>query len=86
MEPTLHSGDIILTEYMTLPKHYDIGDIVIARSPANPLLHCCKRIIGLPGDRLYRGNSLQYVSLCIIKLNFQIYSKIEKKECSNFSF
>ena len=62
MEPTIRKGNIILAECMTLPKRYERGDIIITKSPANPLFYTCKRIIGLPGDRLYRENSLQHVS------------------------
>ncbi|XP_033216695.1 mitochondrial inner membrane protease subunit 1 [Belonocnema kinseyi] len=63
MEPSIRSGDIILVEYITSQKRYNNGDIIITKSPDNPLFYTCKRIIGLPGDRLYRQNSLQYVPI-----------------------
>jgi len=52
MEPTITSGDIIITEHISnIFNYYEKGDIIIARSPTNPRQHICKRITGLSGDR-----------------------------------
>ncbi|XP_071452624.1 mitochondrial inner membrane protease subunit 1 [Hetaerina americana] len=56
MEPTIESQNIILTEHIT-PRLRRIkkGDIVIAKSPNNPRQLICKRVVGLPGDRVRWG-------------------------------
>lgn len=53
MEPTLESNNILFTEHIT-PRMQRLrrGDIVIAKSPANPRQNICKRIVGLPGDKV----------------------------------
>lgn len=53
MEPTLESNNILLTEHIT-PRMNRLrrGDIVIAKSPSNPKQNICKRIRGLPGDKV----------------------------------
>ena len=53
MEPTLYSNNILLTERITARFHKpNRGDIVIAVSPTNPDQYICKRVIGLPGDKV----------------------------------
>ncbi|KAK9869961.1 hypothetical protein WA026_006059 [Henosepilachna vigintioctopunctata] len=54
MEPSIISNDIILTEHIT-PRFRQIkrGDIVIAKCPYNPQQNICKRVRGLPGDKIY---------------------------------
>lgn len=53
MEPTVHSDNVLLTNRLSPRLHmFHRGDIVIARCPTNPAQHICKRIIGLPGDRI----------------------------------
>ncbi|XP_032511958.1 mitochondrial inner membrane protease subunit 1 [Danaus plexippus] len=56
MEPTLESNNILFTEHIT-PRLQRLkrGDIIIAKSPVNPKQNICKRIIGLPGDKV-RGH------------------------------
>ncbi|XP_047989767.1 mitochondrial inner membrane protease subunit 1 [Leguminivora glycinivorella] len=53
MEPTLETNNILLTEHIT-PRLQRLrrGDIVIARSPHNPSQNICKRVTGLPGDKM----------------------------------
>lgn len=53
MEPTLESKNILLTEHIS-PRFQMLkkGDIVIAISPTNPEQNICKRIKGMPGDRV----------------------------------
>ncbi|XP_012682421.1 mitochondrial inner membrane protease subunit 1 [Clupea harengus] len=53
MEPTITSNDIIFSE--RLSRHlYRIekGDIIIAKSPSDPKMNVCKRVIGLEGDKV----------------------------------
>lgn len=55
MLPTLNaSGDIVLMEHWS-PWLGDLkeGDIVVAKSPTNPRMTICKRILGMPGDTLF---------------------------------
>ncbi|XP_013185919.1 mitochondrial inner membrane protease subunit 1 [Amyelois transitella] len=60
MEPTLESNNILFTEHIS-PRLQRLkrGDIVIARNPSNPKQNICKRIVGLPGDRM-RGHFPRY--------------------------
>ncbi|KAJ9581991.1 hypothetical protein L9F63_003681 [Diploptera punctata] len=62
MEPTLFSNDILLTEHIT-PRFESIkkGDIVIAKSPSNPRMNVCKRVTGMPGDKVILGFSTHVV-------------------------
>lgn len=59
MEPTLHSNNILITERIS-PRFQRIirGDIIIAKNPNNPMQNICKRVIGLPGDRIITKSSL----------------------------
>ncbi|XP_013140626.1 PREDICTED: mitochondrial inner membrane protease subunit 1 [Papilio polytes] len=53
MEPTLESNNILLTEHVTPRLHrLQHGDIVIAKNPTNPKQNICKRVVGLPGDKV----------------------------------
>ncbi|RZF38673.1 hypothetical protein LSTR_LSTR003479 [Laodelphax striatellus] len=53
MEPTILTDNVILSEHVS-PRLRRIkqGDIVIAKSPVNPTQFICKRVTGLPGDRM----------------------------------
>lgn len=58
MEPTLHSKNILLTERVSTRFHNPRrGDIIIAVSPTDPKQFICKRIIGIPGDRIVLKNN-----------------------------
>ena len=55
MLPTFNeAGDIVVVNclHVKLGRPLEKGDIVIARSPTNPGNTVCKRILGLPGDRI----------------------------------
>lgn len=56
MEPTIHTNDILLTDHIS-PKFKQIknGDIIIAKCPTNPRENICKRVVGLPGDKVRHG-------------------------------
>lgn len=54
MEPTLHPNNILLAERVSKRlQNYERGDIVIAKSPIEPKILVCKRVVGLPGDKIY---------------------------------
>ncbi|XP_035252448.1 mitochondrial inner membrane protease subunit 1 isoform X2 [Anguilla anguilla] len=53
MEPTITSRDVVFSE--RLSRHFyriEKGDIVIAKSPFDPKMNVCKRVIGLEGDKV----------------------------------
>jgi len=54
MKPTLLNGQIVLSVCVESQflgfNSLKRGDIVIARSPADPNTRICKRVLGLPGD------------------------------------
>lgn len=53
MEPTLRTNDLLLTERVSRQRAiFDRGDIVIAKCPNEPQTFICKRIVGLPGDKI----------------------------------
>ncbi len=56
MEPTIQSNDLIIVERLSPQlEQLHSGDIVVLRSPQNPLQHICKRITGTAGDRIGTG-------------------------------
>lgn len=48
MEPTFHTGDLIIGERR--PKNITYGNILVVRSPFDPECYIVKRLMGLPGD------------------------------------
>lgn len=53
MEPTLYTNNVLMTERISKRfKNFDRGDIVISKSPNEPQQFICKRIVGLPGDKV----------------------------------
>lgn len=64
MEPTLYTNDVLLTDCITpRVKGVTTGDIIIARLPSKPQTLICKRVIGLPGDRLVYSKPNDYDGL-----------------------
>jgi len=57
MKPTLLDGQIVLTVPFDTVKR---GDVVIARSPADPKIRICKRVLGLKGDIKQYGNNSNF--------------------------
>lgn len=56
MEPTINSDDILFTDHFSvLQGKFRRGDIVIAKCPTDPKQQICKRIVGMPGDRIRTG-------------------------------
>lgn len=69
MEPTLHSNDVIVTENISSRLHrYNYGDIVVFRSSRNQKELVCKRIIALPGDRIYFQDKRHVSKISILRL------------------
>lgn len=55
MLPTINvAGDYAIIEKITFKYGLSIGDIVVLTSPVNPSRLLVKRILGLPGDAIYR--------------------------------
>ncbi|CAB4379105.1 mitochondrial inner membrane protease subunit 1 [Rhizophagus irregularis] len=54
MLPTFNMiGDIVVLEHFSPKlKRLEIGDVVVCISPTNPWRAVCKRILGMPGDRI----------------------------------
>lgn len=83
MMPTLLVGDFILVEKfsyglrdpITRTKFWDVaeperGDIVVFKYPPNPELDYIKRVVGLPGDRIfYRAKKITVVPACPTGVN-----------------
>ncbi|XP_014469130.1 PREDICTED: mitochondrial inner membrane protease subunit 1 isoform X2 [Dinoponera quadriceps] len=62
MEPTLYTNDVLLMEQISVRlQRLDKGDIVISKCPSNPKQYICKRIVGLPGDKIRNGLSVTTV-------------------------
>jgi inner membrane protease subunit 1 len=60
--PTLSAqGDVVLVEKLSLrgyirhPNTLKHGDIVVLRSPQEPLKTICKRVVGRPGELVWSG-------------------------------
>ncbi|KAI4463494.1 protease family s26 mitochondrial inner membrane protease-related [Holotrichia oblita] len=56
MEPTLYSNNVLLAEHIS-PQFDKLsrGDIIIAKCPTNANQYICKRVVGLPGDKIRTG-------------------------------
>ena len=54
MMPTLNpAGDVVLVEHVSATlNRLQRGDVVVAKSPTDPHAVVCKRILGLPGDKV----------------------------------
>ncbi|TNN55134.1 Mitochondrial inner membrane protease subunit 1 [Liparis tanakae] len=53
MEPTIVNHDIVFCERMTRQLcKIQKGDIIIAKSPFDPNMNICKRVMGLEGDKV----------------------------------
>ncbi|XP_011865834.1 PREDICTED: mitochondrial inner membrane protease subunit 1 [Vollenhovia emeryi] len=59
MEPTLYTNDVLILERISIRlQRLNKGDIVISKCPNNPQQNICKRIVGLPGDKIRNGFSV----------------------------
>uniref|UniRef100_A0A1B0CY04 Mitochondrial inner membrane protease subunit n=1 Tax=Lutzomyia longipalpis TaxID=7200 RepID=A0A1B0CY04_LUTLO len=56
MEPTIYSGDILLTEKLSCRRNrIDRGDVITAIAPTHPSKIICKRVFAVSGDRIVAG-------------------------------
>uniref|UniRef100_A0A1L8DUA1 Mitochondrial inner membrane protease subunit n=1 Tax=Nyssomyia neivai TaxID=330878 RepID=A0A1L8DUA1_9DIPT len=56
MEPTIYSGDILLTEKLSSRRNrIDRGDVITAIAPTHPSKIICKRVFAVSGDRIVAG-------------------------------
>ncbi|XP_059616679.1 mitochondrial inner membrane protease subunit 1 [Phlebotomus argentipes] len=56
MEPTIYSGDVLLTEKVSCRRNrVDRGDVITAISPTHPTKIICKRVFAVAGDRILAG-------------------------------
>ncbi|KAI8918501.1 peptidase S24/S26A/S26B/S26C, partial [Powellomyces hirtus] len=55
MLPTFNiAGDFVVVEHISQRyRKLQLGDVVVCTSPLNPQRQVCKRVLGLPGDRVY---------------------------------
>ncbi|CAI5514357.1 unnamed protein product [Closterium sp. Naga37s-1] len=55
MLPTLNAaGDVVLLEHITPALHaLKPGDIVVAKSPSNPRMMVCKRVVAMEGHEVH---------------------------------
>jgi signal peptidase I len=84
MNPTLWKGDRIVVNKLSVEfGTINIGDIVVFKAPPDvsrlchdPVTDLVKRVIGLPGDRLYsRGNTI-YVNGVPLDQRWTVYPSI----------
>lgn len=61
MEPTLETGNLLVTERISKRiQTFERGDIVVAKSPIEPKMFICKRIVGLPGDKIHMKPKINF--------------------------
>nr|ADO28149.1 mitochondrial inner membrane protease subunit 1 [Ictalurus furcatus] len=59
MEPTIANHDVVFSERLSRRLYrIEKGDIVIAKSPFDPNMNICKRVIGLEGDKVCTSGPL----------------------------
>ncbi len=56
MLPTFNTiGDIVIVDRLSSTRNVRKGNVVVSNSPVNPGQTICKRVAGLPGDRMVIG-------------------------------
>jgi signal peptidase I len=83
MEPTLLVGDFLLLDRQAVsgddnlwmpPTWVSRGDVVVFHDPIDdPSVHLVKRVIGLPGDRIFLRNNIVYVNDRPLKEGYAVY-------------
>lgn len=86
MEPTLYSNNVLVTERIT-PRLSRIqrGDIIIAKCPTNPNQHICKRIVGLPGDKIISTEPAIYNMSVVEKKNLELNENNNENKSSKIT-
>ncbi len=68
MEPTLHTGDRLITSKVAYKFHeVERGDIVVVQSPNNPDINLIKRVIGLPGETIMVKDGAVYINNAVLE-------------------
>lgn len=71
MEPTLHDGERLLVDKLTYRfREPARGEIVVFKYPADPSHRYIKRIVGLPGDKIYLSHGVLYINDIPIEENY----------------
>lgn len=91
MDNTLQDGErLLVTKFVFKIRPPKIGDIIVLKYPKDPSKKFIKRVIGVPGDRVYIQNSKLYVNGNLIKepyireKMFQDYDFVEVPERTVF--
>ncbi|XP_076471375.1 mitochondrial inner membrane protease subunit 1-like [Babylonia areolata] len=64
MQPTIQSGDIVLTEHISVNfNKIQKGDVVICKSPKSPKEYICKRVIAMEGDRIFNAGNDRFTNI-----------------------
>ncbi|KAK7098367.1 mitochondrial inner membrane protease subunit 1-like [Littorina saxatilis] len=64
MEPTIKSGDVVLTEHISVIfNKIRKRDVVICKSPKSPKDYICKRVIAMEGDNVYNTESNNFTNV-----------------------
>jgi signal peptidase I len=91
MDPTLADGErLLVTKFVYKIRPPKTGDIIVLKYPKDPSKKFIKRVIGVPGDRVYIQNSKLYLNGIEIKepyikeKMFQDYDFVEVPERTVF--
>jgi signal peptidase I len=68
MDNTLHDGErLLVNKFIFRIRPPKTGDIIVLKYPKDPSKKFIKRVIGLPGDRVYIQNAKLYINGTEIK-------------------
>ncbi|NQU42137.1 signal peptidase I [bacterium] len=85
MEPTVQIGDFLLVDSRT-PIVPDRGDIVAVKNPDLPVEWLCKRVVGLPNDRIEiaRDGYLYINGKNESSVNYYVNGRMKRGQTLNF--
>ncbi len=71
MEPTLHTGELVIVDKLSYrvgkPQR---GDVIVFHYPRNPEKEYIKRVIGLPGDRVDIVDGQVYINGALLQESY----------------
>jgi signal peptidase I len=71
MDNTLHDGErLLVNKFIYRIRPPKTGDIIVLKYPKDPSKKFIKRVIGVPGDRVYIQNSKLYLNGTEIKESY----------------